>query len=79
VDACPGRLNEVFLRVNRPCHLFGQCSEICGVNHAFMPIHVQVGVPLYMEEIFRGSILDLKHLVTGPEGVLIEEDLLKRV
>jgi len=45
VDACPGRLNEVFLRIDRECHLFGQCSEICGVNHAFMPIHVQAVLP----------------------------------
>ena len=41
IDACPGRLNEVFLRLNDELHLFGQCSEICGINHAFMPIHVQ--------------------------------------
>jgi cytochrome c oxidase subunit II len=45
IDACPGRLNEVFLRVDRPAHLFGQCSEICGINHAFMPIHVFVIYP----------------------------------
>jgi heme/copper-type cytochrome/quinol oxidase subunit 2 len=49
VDACPGRLNEVFLNIQREAHVFGQCSEICGINHAFMPIHVQA-VPLNFYE-----------------------------
>jgi heme/copper-type cytochrome/quinol oxidase subunit 1/heme/copper-type cytochrome/quinol oxidase subunit 2 len=38
VDACPGRLNQVSLRISRVGYFFGQCSELCGVNHAFMPI-----------------------------------------
>ncbi len=38
IDACPGRLNQVGLFLNRPGVFYGQCSEICGVNHAFMPI-----------------------------------------
>jgi cytochrome c oxidase subunit 1 len=38
IDACPGRLNEVFFNIQRRAVLFGQCSEICGINHAFMPI-----------------------------------------
>ena len=40
VDACPGRLNQVNLFVKRIGVFFGQCSEICGVNHGFMPIVV---------------------------------------
>jgi len=42
VDACPGRLSETSLYVKRPGLYFGQCSEICGVNHAFMPIMVKI-------------------------------------
>lgn len=42
VDACPGRLNEAFVYVIREGLYFGQCSEICGVNHGFMPIMVRV-------------------------------------
>nr|YP_011004817.1 cytochrome c oxidase subunit II [Leptomastidea bifasciata]WPT46958.1 cytochrome c oxidase subunit II [Leptomastidea bifasciata] len=38
VDAIPGRLNQINMNVNRPGIFFGQCSEICGVNHSFMPI-----------------------------------------
>ncbi len=41
VDACPGRLNQVFLFVKREGVFYGQCSELCGVNHGFMPIVVQ--------------------------------------
>lgn len=38
VDACPGRLNQANLFIKRVGIFFGQCSEICGVNHGFMPI-----------------------------------------
>jgi cytochrome c oxidase subunit 2 len=38
VDACPGRLNQTSLFIKRASAFFGQCSEICGVNHGFMPI-----------------------------------------
>lgn len=41
IDACPGRLNQVVLFVSRPGIFYGQCSEICGVNHAFIPICVE--------------------------------------
>jgi len=41
VDACPGRLNQVFLNIAREGQYYGQCSELCGVNHAFMPITVK--------------------------------------
>jgi cytochrome c oxidase subunit 2 len=41
MDACPGRLNQVSLFINRPGLFYGQCSEICGINHAFMPICVE--------------------------------------
>jgi cytochrome c oxidase subunit 2 len=40
-DACPGRLNQASLFITRPGVFFGQCSEICGVNHGFMPIAVE--------------------------------------
>jgi cytochrome c oxidase subunit 2 len=38
VDACPGRLNQAQLVLSRYGTFFGQCSEICGINHGFMPI-----------------------------------------
>lgn len=40
IDACPGRLNQTSVFIKRPGLFFGQCSEICGENHGFMPIAV---------------------------------------
>ncbi len=45
VDGCPGRLSQVSLFIKRSGVYYGQCSEICGVNHGFMPIVVK-GVAL---------------------------------
>jgi cytochrome c oxidase subunit 2 len=42
VDAIPGRLNEAWFRTDREGIYYGQCSELCGRNHAFMPIAVRV-------------------------------------
>jgi len=42
MDACPGRLNQVGLHINRIVTYYGQCSELCGINHSFMPIVVDV-------------------------------------
>uniref|UniRef100_A0A1S5VXC0 Cytochrome c oxidase subunit 2 n=3 Tax=Nasutitermitinae TaxID=62941 RepID=A0A1S5VXC0_9NEOP len=40
-DATPGRLNQMSFSINRPGLLYGQCSEICGANHSFMPIVIE--------------------------------------
>nr|YP_010528202.1 cytochrome c oxidase subunit II [Scythropia crataegella]UXW64396.1 cytochrome c oxidase subunit II [Scythropia crataegella] len=41
IDANPGRLNQTNFFLNRPGLFFGQCSEICGANHSFMPIVIE--------------------------------------
>jgi heme/copper-type cytochrome/quinol oxidase subunit 2 len=41
VDAIPGRLSSVIVNINRPGYFFGQCSELCGPMHGFMPIVVE--------------------------------------
>jgi len=41
MDACPGRLNQISLFIKRQGSFFGQCSEICGVQHGFMPIVIE--------------------------------------
>uniref|UniRef100_M9NM93 Cytochrome c oxidase subunit 2 n=3 Tax=Mecopoda elongata TaxID=441232 RepID=M9NM93_MECEL len=41
VDATPGRLNQTNFFINRPGTYYGQCSEICGANHSFMPIVIE--------------------------------------
>lgn len=41
-DAVPGRLNETYFKAEREGMFYGQCSELCGKDHAFMPVAVQV-------------------------------------
>lgn len=45
LDAVPGRLNETSFTIDKPGLYFGQCSELCGARHAFMPIAVQAVPP----------------------------------
>jgi heme/copper-type cytochrome/quinol oxidase subunit 2 len=45
LDACPGRINQTSMFLKREGVFYGQCSEICGINHGFMPIVVEA-VPL---------------------------------
>jgi cytochrome c oxidase subunit 2 len=59
VDAVPGRLNQILIFINRPGVFYGQCSELCGANHAFMPIVIQSVLP----EIYLSYIENI-HLKT---------------
>nr|QVM79168.1 cytochrome c oxidase subunit II [Spondylis buprestoides] len=47
IDATPGRLNQVSFTLNRTGLFYGQCSEICGTNHSFMPIVIESISPQY--------------------------------
>nr|YP_010954695.1 cytochrome c oxidase subunit II [Dorcus hopei]AWX65975.1 cytochrome c oxidase subunit II [Dorcus hopei]WMW30080.1 cytochrome c oxidase subunit II [Dorcus hopei] len=47
IDATPGRLNQVSFLLNRTGLFFGQCSEICGANHSFMPIVIESISPAF--------------------------------
>lgn len=41
LDAIPGRLNETWVRIDKPGTYYGQCSELCGKDHAYMPIEIR--------------------------------------
>nr|ART65586.1 cytochrome c oxidase subunit II [Lamprigera yunnana] len=47
IDGTPGRLNQASLYMNQVGMFFGQCSEICGTNHSFMPIIIESISPKY--------------------------------
>jgi cytochrome c oxidase subunit 2 len=49
IEACPGRLNQTSVFIKRSGVFYGQCSEICGVNHGFMPIVVSAVKPHMFE------------------------------
>ena len=55
-DAVPGRLNELWFEANREGIFYGQCSELCGTNHGFMPIEVHA----VSEEEFLAWVEDSK-------------------
>ncbi len=55
-DAVPGRINETWFRADRLGTFYGQCSELCGIKHAFMPITVNV----VSQEEYDKWLLDAK-------------------
>nr|BAP90273.1 cytochrome oxidase subunit 2 [Phelsuma guimbeaui] len=57
VDAVPGRLNQTTVMASHPGLFYGQCSEICGANHSFMPI-VMEAVPLQNFGSWSTTMLD---------------------
>jgi len=60
IDACPGRLSQASLFIKRQGVFYGQCSEICGVNHGFMPIVVRsVSPSKYINWIFKKLDVDM--------------------
>ena len=56
IDAIPGRINETWFKATREGIYYGQCSELCGRDHAFMPINVRV----VSEQAFAAWIADAK-------------------
>nr|AFU50255.1 cytochrome c oxidase subunit II [Spilopyra sumptuosa]QUB07178.1 cytochrome c oxidase subunit 2 [Spilopyra sumptuosa] len=56
IDATPGRLNQSSFLSNRTGMYFGQCSEICGTNHSFMPIMIEsISYKYFMKWISKAS------------------------
>ena len=53
MDATPGRLNQTSTHILWPGRFYRQCSELCGVNHSFMPVEVVSGTP---EESVRSPL-----------------------
>jgi cytochrome c oxidase subunit 2 len=66
-DAVPGRLNETWINVDKEGIYYGQCSELCGTNHAFMPIMIKA---VSKEEFaaWLDEAYDEYAAVTGPAG-----------
>ena len=45
IDAVPGRINETWVHINKPGVYYGQCSELCGKDHSYMPIEIRAVPP----------------------------------
>jgi cytochrome c oxidase subunit 2 len=64
IDSIPGRLNETWFKATREGVYYGQCSELCGKDHAFMPIAVRV----VSEQAFNAWVEDAKKKYARDEG-----------
>jgi cytochrome c oxidase subunit 2 len=75
-DAVPGYINENWFYITKPGTYRGQCGELCGINHAFMPIVVQA---VSQEEFVQWVITHKKPSTSGahPLAPISEEELLK--
>lgn len=68
IDAVPGRLNETWLHIERPGTYYGQCSELCGANHGFMPITIEA----VSKEEFETWVADAKtRFAKASDGVAV--------
>jgi cytochrome c oxidase subunit 2 len=64
IDAIPGRLNEIWFKATREGIYYGQCSELCGKDHAFMPI----GVRVVSEQAFTAWVAEAKQKYASDNG-----------
>nr|AAW71732.1 cytochrome oxidase subunit 2 [Heliconius hierax]AJO66712.1 cytochrome oxidase subunit 2 [Heliconius hierax] len=66
IDANPGRLNQTSFFINRPGIYYGQCSEICGANHSFMPIVIEsISMKNFINWINNYSLDDWKQVLVS--------------
>ena len=71
-DAVPGRINETWFKAEKVGTYYGQCSELCGIKHAFMPITVRVvSEEEYNEWLMQAKVKFAKEV--------IEEDEFKKL
>ncbi len=64
IDAVPGRLNDTWFKATREGTYHGQCTELCGTNHSFMPIEVRV----VSESAFNSWVTQAKQKFAGAES-----------
>ena len=70
-DAVPGRVNESWFNIERPGIYYGQCSELCGVRHAFMPIKVHA----VTKEEFQAWVADAQKKFAKVDGTPPTKDV----
>ncbi|MBI4183434.1 MAG: cytochrome c oxidase subunit II [Proteobacteria bacterium] len=68
MDTIPGKVNETWTRITKPGTYFGQCSELCGVNHGFMP----VAIDAVSKEDFAKWVAEAKQKFARADGAPVE-------
>jgi cytochrome c oxidase subunit 2 len=61
-DGVPGRLAELWFNVDKEGIYFGQCSELCGKDHAYMPITVKAVSPEKYDEWLKGAKVEFSNV-----------------
>ncbi len=74
-DAVPGRINETWFKADRTGTFYGQCSELCGIKHAFMPITVNV----VSQEEYEKWLEEAKQKFAKEELGLNNKKIVKRI
>ena len=69
IDAIPGRLNKAWFKAEQEGVFHGQCSNICGINHAFMPIEIHV----VSQSAYQAWLADAKKQFAHADGVDLAE------
>ena len=74
IDAIPGRLNSTWFLVEREGVYYGQCSELCGRDHAFMPIAVRAVSPEKFEAWVAAAAVDIETSYAVLDGAPAETE-----
>lgn len=69
MDAIPGRLNETYFRIENPGLYYGQCSELCGPGHGFMPISIKA----VSEDEFASWVDEAKELFANQDSTILAD------
>ncbi len=73
VDAVPGRLNESWMRITKPGVYYGQCSELCGKDHAFMPIEIHAVPKAEFEAWIAAAKVKFAAAPSGSYAIALKE------
>lgn len=72
-DTVPGRLNDTWVHITKPGVYYGQCSELCGKNHAFMPIEVHAVSPEAFDQWVAQAATDLEGANAGIRAITLTQ------
>jgi cytochrome c oxidase subunit 2 len=77
-DAIPGFVRDAWFRADKTGDFYGQCAELCGKEHAFMPIHVKVLSDADYSKWVDGKLKEIAAKADDPNKVWVLADLLAR-
>ena len=74
LDTVPGRLSETWVQINKPGVYYGFCSELCGVNHAYMPIVVEAMSPANFDKWVKKAQKEFANTEEAPTAVRLADN-----